>query len=58
MEAAALYAFAGKKMKNIVCYAHLTNSMGQVEGDFQKGVHDGSIDALEIIYNTAKILNI
>jgi purine-nucleoside phosphorylase len=37
MEAAALYAFARVKNKQVVCFAHLTNTMAQTEGDFEKG---------------------
>ncbi len=49
MEAAALYAFATVKQKNIVCFAHLTNTMAQTEGDFEKGDHFGSIDTLNLL---------
>jgi len=56
MEAAALYSFAEAKQKNVVCFAHLTNTMGQKEGDFEKGEANGSIQALENIHLTAKNL--
>ncbi len=56
MEAAALYAFAKVKNKNIICFAHLTNTMAQSEGDFEKGEEMGSLDTLDLIYHTAKIL--
>lgn len=49
MEAAALYAPALKKQKEIICFAHLTNTMAQQEGDFEKGEHFGSIDNLNLI---------
>lgn len=49
MEAAALYAFATAKSKNIICFAHLTNTMAQNEGDFEKGEYFGSIDTLELL---------
>jgi purine-nucleoside phosphorylase len=49
MEAAALYAFASAKQKNIICFAHLTNTMAQTEGDFEKGDHFGSIDTLDLL---------
>ena len=52
MESAALYAYAISKEKNIVCFAHLTNSMAQNEIDFEKGIENGSIDSLNIIYET------
>jgi hypothetical protein len=44
MEAAALYALSQAKGYNIICFAHLTNSMAQKEGDFEKGREFGSID--------------
>lgn len=49
MEAAALYAFAEVKQKNVVCLAHLTNTMAQTEGDFEKGEHSGSLDTLNLL---------
>lgn len=49
MEAAALYALAIVKKFDIVCFAHLTNSMAQSEGDFEKGEEFGSIDTLGLI---------
>ena len=54
MEAAALYAFAQARSQAVVCFAHVTNQMGNVQGDFEKGVADGSQDALQIIAVTAK----
>lgn len=49
MEAAALYALAQAKGKNIICLAHITNQMGNVENDFEKGAAQGSHDALQVI---------
>lgn len=49
MEAAALYAFALAKKKDVICFAHLTNTMAQQEGDFEKGEHFGSIDTLQLL---------
>lgn len=49
MEAASLYAFAEAKRKPVVCFAHITNRMGMVEGDFEKGEADGSIQSLRLI---------
>ena len=54
MEASALYAFAQAKMKAVVCFAHITNQMAQIEGDFEKGSNNGNDSALEVIYLTAK----
>lgn len=55
MEAAALYAFAQARQKPVVCFAHVTNQMGNIEGDFEKGEANGSRDALQVIASTAKI---
>jgi uridine phosphorylase len=49
MEAAALYAFAEVRQKRVLCFAHVTNQMGRVDGDFEKGEADGSRDALQLI---------
>jgi uridine phosphorylase len=54
MEAAALYAFAQARDKPVVCFAHVTNQMGNIEGDFEKGEGDGSRDALQVISLTAR----
>jgi uridine phosphorylase len=54
MEAAALYALAQVKDKSIICFAHITNQMAQIEGDFEKGRDMGSHDALEVITLTAR----
>ena len=56
MEASALYAFSIAKKKPVVCFAHLTNSMAQQNGDFEKGAENGSLTSLELIYQTAKLL--
>ena len=49
MEAAALYAFATARGKPVLCFAHVTNQMGQVEGDFEKGLADGAEESLRLI---------
>ncbi|MDQ4126466.1 MAG: uridine phosphorylase, partial [Actinomycetota bacterium] len=54
MEAAALYAFAGATGNPIVCFAHVTNQMASVEGDFEKGVASGSTDALRVLGATTR----
>ena len=53
MEAAALYALAEVKPCKIICFAHITNQMGQTEGDFEKGQAQGSFTALRILTQTA-----
>jgi uridine phosphorylase len=55
MEAAALYAFAEARSKPVICFAHVTNQMGAVEGDFEKGEADGTVDALAVIAATAAL---
>ena len=54
MEAAALYALAQARQYPIICFAHVTNQMGQTEGDFEKGEASGSEIALSIINQTAR----
>ena len=49
MEAAALYAFAMANKRRILCLAHVTNTMGQVHEDFEKGEADGTADALAVL---------
>ncbi len=49
MEASALYAFAQAHQRKVVCFAHITNQMGSIEGDFEKGEAQGSLDALDVI---------
>ena len=54
MEAAALYAFATAKNKEVICFAHLTNTMAQEEGDFEKGEDFGSLQVLDLIQEILK----
>jgi uridine phosphorylase len=49
MEAAGLYAFAKARGKKVLCFAHVTNQMGQIDGDFEKGEANGTNDALGLI---------
>jgi purine-nucleoside phosphorylase len=53
MEAAALYALACARKKDIICFAHVTNQMGLTEGDFEKGQEQGSITALHLLRQAA-----
>jgi len=57
MEAAALYAFALSQKRQVLCFAHLTNTMAQKEGDFEKGEYFGSLDFLEILQAVLRIYN-
>ena len=54
MEAAALYAFARATGAAALCLAHVTNTMGQTERDFEKGEADGSADALRVLQAIVK----
>ena len=54
MEAAALYAFAQARRKPVLCFAHVTNQMALIEGDFEKGDADGTVDALAVITTAAR----
>jgi uridine phosphorylase len=49
MEAAALYAFAKARGRSVLCFAHVTNQMGRIEGDFEKGAADGAAESLRVI---------
>ncbi|MDA8052135.1 MAG: nucleoside phosphorylase [Rhodospirillales bacterium] len=49
MEAAALYAFAAARRCPVVCFAHLTNELAQVAGDFEKGKDEGLNEVLSIL---------
>lgn len=49
MEAAALYAFAKARGADVLCIAHVTNTMGQGPQDFEKGQADGTDDALRVL---------
>lgn len=57
MEAAGLYAFAGARGRAVICLAHVTNQMGTIEGDFEKGEANGTADALVVVGRIAARLN-
>jgi uridine phosphorylase len=54
MEAAALYAFSLAKGRPVACFAHVTNTMAQNEGDFEKGECDGALAALDLVEAAAR----
>ena len=56
MEAAGLYAFAEARERTVICLAHVTNQMGTIEGDFEKGEADGTADALAVVARIARRL--
>ncbi len=49
MEAAALYTLARARGVAVLCLAHVTNTMGQAEQDFEKGAADGTAEALLVL---------
>lgn len=54
MEAASLYAFSQARAKPVICFAHITNQMARIEGDFEKGEADGAVDSLHLINLVAR----
>jgi len=55
MEAAALYAYAAARNRDIVCFAHVTNTMAKHGNDFEKGEDNGARTALTITQATAHV---
>jgi len=55
MEAAALYAFAQAVDKPVICFAHVTNQMGLIDKDFEKGEENGNKSFMELISAVVKI---
>ncbi len=53
MEAAALYAFAAAWSRPVICLAHVSNRLGCVEGDFEKGEGNGASSSLELAMTLA-----
>lgn len=49
MEAAALYAFSAVCEHDVICVAHVTNTMATEGDDFEKGEADGAHAALEVL---------
>jgi uridine phosphorylase len=52
MEAAALYAFGEARGKPVLCFAHVTNQMGQL-GDFEKGEANGATASIALVHAVA-----
>jgi uridine phosphorylase len=57
MEAAALYTFANVSGAAVLCLAHVTNTMGLAEQDFEKGEADGTRDALIVLETVVRCLS-
>jgi uridine phosphorylase len=49
MESAALYAFAAARRRPVICVAHVSNQLGRVEGDFEKGEANGAHGSAELV---------
>ncbi len=49
MEAAALYAFAEARDKDVICFAHVTNRMAVAENDFEKGENAGNTALIHLL---------
>jgi uridine phosphorylase len=54
MEAAALYAFASACRRPVICLAHVSNQLGCVEGDFEKGEGNGASTSLALVTALAR----
>ena len=46
---AALYAFSRASACPVACFAHVSSTVAQIEGDFEKGETGGALDALNLI---------
>lgn len=57
MEAAALYAFATARQKPVICFAHVTNQMARIDGDFEKGAAEGASQSLRVITAVGRAWN-
>jgi Phosphorylase superfamily len=49
MEAASLYAFAAARARPVICLAHVSNQLGCVDGDFEKGDGNGAAGSLALV---------
>jgi uridine phosphorylase len=56
MESAALYAFASAGRHDVICFAHITNTLATTDTDFEKGEENGVHDALDLVVRTAQAL--
>ncbi|GAA4895052.1 nucleoside phosphorylase [Actinomycetospora straminea] len=56
MEAASLYAYAEARRADVVCLAHITNTMATEGDDFEKGLDNGVHDALAVVRAVAAAL--
>ena len=56
MEAAALYAYAATRQRDVVCVAHVTNTMATQGDDFEKGSDNGTHRILAVVDAIARKL--
>lgn len=49
MAAAALYSFAQARCAKVLCFAHVTNTMGQDDIDFEKDEAGGAPASLSLL---------
>ena len=49
MEAAALYAYAAARQRDVICVAHVTNTMAAHGDDFEKGDDNGTYRILAVV---------
>lgn len=56
MEAAALYAYAAARQRDVVCIAHVTNTMATRGDDFEKGNDNGTHRILAVVDAIARKL--
>ena len=54
MEAAALYAYAAARGQDVVCLAHVTNTMAVAGDDFEKGNDNGATASLTVAAAVAR----
>jgi uridine phosphorylase len=57
MESAALYAYAAARNRDVVCLAHVTNTMAVDGDDFEKGDANGAPAAIAMTAAIARVLD-
>jgi uridine phosphorylase len=57
MEAAALYTFACARSRPVICLAHVTNRLGCIDGDFEKGKSNGARSSINLVKAVSSILH-
>ena len=56
MESAALYAYAAARGRDVLCLAHVTNTMAVSGDDFEKGQANGALAAIAMTTAIAQVL--